>query len=146
MLEKLKQQLINDEGKRNDIYLDHLGFKTVGIGHLIIKNDPEYNLKVGDKISDERIDELYRSDINKTISDAKIVFKDWDNFQEELKLIILNMLFNLGLTRFRGFRKMIVHIENKNYKGAAIEMEDSKWFKQVPNRAKRLQSRMMSLQ
>jgi len=145
MLEKLKQQLIADEGKRNDIYLDHLGFKTVGIGHLITKSDFEFNMKVGTKITDERVNELFEKDIAKTIADAKIVFKDWKTFPEELMLIILNMLFNLGLSRFRGFRKMIVHIENKNYKAAAAEMEDSKWFKQVPNRAKRLQKRMLSL-
>ena len=53
-LEKLREQLIIDEGVKYETYLDHLSLKTCGIGHLCREDDPEYDLPLGTKISEER--------------------------------------------------------------------------------------------
>ena len=51
----LRKQLEIDEGIKHEIYLDHLGLPTFGIGHLIIEGDPEYGMEVGTEITDDRV-------------------------------------------------------------------------------------------
>ena len=144
-MEKLRQQLIIDEGVKYEVYLDHLSLKTCGIGHYIRQDEPEFDLEVGTQITEDRCTELFEEDIKSVIKDCKKVFEDWDDMDEELKLICCNMMFNLGLPRFSRFRKMINNIINKDYKKAAEEMRDSRWYRQVTNRAERLASRMEAI-
>ena len=115
---------------------------TVGCGHLITKDDEEYNCKVGKVITQERSDELFKKDIQITIDDCKKVYKDWDALPEEVKRISANMMFNLGRPRYSKFKKMIQAIKDGDWFEASVQMTDSKWYKQVPNRAKRLVERM----
>ena len=61
-LQKLQNQLIEDEGCVYEIYLDHLGLPTFGIGHLVKDNDEEKNMPVGSPISKERVDECFAKD------------------------------------------------------------------------------------
>jgi len=150
-LEKLKKQLIIDEGCKLEVYLDHLGYPTVGIGHLLTKKDPELlqyqlgkknNPNYSMKITEARCQELFLSDIANVIKDCKTLFPNFDSYAEEIKQIIANMMFNLGLTRLSKFKKFVAAITSLNYKEAAKQMADSAWSKQVPNRAKRLIDRM----
>ena len=144
-MEKLRQQLIIDEGVKYEVYLDHLSLKTCGIGHYIRQDEPEFDLEVGTQITEDRCTELFEEDIKSVIKDCKKVFEDWDDMDDELKLICCNMMFNLGLPRFSRFRKMINNIINKNYPKAAEEMRDSRWYRQVTNRAERLAKRMEAI-
>ena len=144
-IEVLKQQLIEDEGCEYEIYLDHLGYKTCGIGHLCRATDPEYNLEVGDPVSVARGNELFAEDIEKVIEDCTILYDNFYELPEEAQLIIANMMFNLGRPRLTAFRKMKAAVDDHNWIEAAIQMEDSKWAKQVPNRANRLCDRMRNI-
>jgi len=49
-LDELRKQLEIDEGVKYEIYNDHLGYPTFGIGHLILASDPEYNRPVGSAV------------------------------------------------------------------------------------------------
>jgi len=144
-MEKLRQQLIIDEGVKYEVYLDHLSLKTCGIGHYIRQDEPEFDLEVGTQITEDRCTELFEEDIKSVIKDCKKVFEDWDDMDEEVKQICANMMFNLGLPRFSKFRKTINNIISKNYKKAAEEMRDSRWYRQVTNRAERLAIRMEAI-
>ena len=144
-IEVLKQQLIEDEGCEYEIYLDHLGYKTCGIGHLCRATDPENNLEVGDPVSVERVNELFAEDIEKVLDDCTILYDNFYELPEEAQLIIANMMFNLGRPRLSAFRKMKAAVDDHNWIEAAIQMEDSKWAKQVPNRANRLCDRMRNI-
>jgi len=144
-MEKLRQQLIIDEGVKYEVYLDHLSLKTCGIGHYIRQDEPEFDLEVGTQITEDRCTELFEEDIKSVIKDCKKVFEDWDDMEEEVKQICANMMFNLGLPRFSKFRKTINNIINKDYKKAAEEMRDSRWYRQVTNRAERLAVRMEAI-
>ncbi len=53
-----------------------------------------------------------------------------------------NMAFNIGISGLFKFKKMIAAIESQDYELAAKEMLDSKWAKQVPNRANELAEQM----
>ena len=144
-MEKLRQQLIIDEGVKYSVYLDHLSLKSCGIGHYIRQDEPEFDLEVGTQITEDRCTELFEEDIKSVIKDCKKVFEDWDDMEEEVKQICANMMFNLGLPRFSKFRKTINNIINKDYKKAAEEMRDSRWYRQVTNRAERLAVRMEAI-
>jgi len=144
-IEVLKQQLIEDEGCEYEIYLDHLGYKTCGIGHLCRATDPENNLEVGDPVSVERVNELFAEDIEKVLDDCTILYDNFYELPEEAQLIIANMMFNLGRPRLSAFKKMKAAVDDHNWIEAAIQMEDSKWAKQVPNRANRLCDRMRNI-
>ena len=141
-LEILKKQLTEDEGCKYEIYLDHLGYKTFGIGHLCKATDPENDLEVGSQVSKERVDECFLNDIEKVIEDCTILYDDFYTLPDEAQLIIANMMFNLGRPRLTNFIRMRKAINEGNFAEAKIQMLDSKWAKQVPNRAERLSERM----
>ena len=142
IIDRLRVELEIDEGCKYHIYLDHLGLPTAGIGHLIKESDPEHGKPVGTVISKERVDEWFEQDIMTTIHDCKKVFDDWNAMNEEVKLIMANMMFNLGYPRFCKFRLMIQAVRDGDHIEAENQMKQSRWYKQVTNRAERLISRM----
>ena len=141
-LEQLREQLIIDEGQVNEIYNDHLGYPTFGIGHLVLESDPEHGQPVGTPVSEERVKECFEKDVESVIADCKILHDGWDGYPEEVKQVVANMMFNMGRTRLSGFRKHNAAIQSGDWKTAAVEGRDSKWYRQVTNRAERLMARL----
>jgi len=141
-VEQLRDTLKVDEGCVNSIYLDHLNLPTLGIGHLINEWDEEYGKPVGTPVSEERVNELFDKDIQITIDECEQLFGNFEDLPEEVQQILANMMFNLGRPRLSKFRKLCKAVAERNWKECAIQMEDSKWHKQVTKRADRLISRM----
>ena len=137
-IDKLREQLKIDEGVKYEIYEDHLGYATFGIGHLITDKDPEYGWPVGTKISEDRVNEVFNSDVEKFVNEAKKIFPDLDNKPESIQLVLVNMCFNLGAPRLSKFKKFIAAINDEQWIEAAVEMMDSRWAQQVGPRAIRL--------
>ena len=54
-LDKFVDEITIDEGVKHEVYLDHLGLPTVGVGHLITEWDEEYEKPVGTPVSEERV-------------------------------------------------------------------------------------------
>lgn len=144
-LKRLKIQLTSDEGCKYHIYKDSLGKLTCGIGHLITKQDAEYNLPEKTLVIAWRVIELFDDDIDKAIKACESIFPSFDLMSCELQEILVNMAFSLGQARLGEFKKMIKAIEEKNYLEAARQMKNSKWFEQLPQRAGRLVVRMKAL-
>ena len=137
-LEKLQQEIAADEGIKHEIYLDHLGLPTFGIGHLVLKSDEEHGAEVGTSVSEERVNQCFDNDVKTVIKDCKKLYKNFDVLPEEVQRIIANMMFNMGRPRLSKFKGMKRNVVEKNWNGAADEMVDSKWYRQVTNRAERL--------
>ena len=144
-LERLRQEIESDEGNVSEIYLDHLKLPTLGIGHLIKETDPEYGLPVGTPVSVECVNAYFNQDIQGTLEDCEKLYDDFYKLPEEVKLILCNMMYNLGYTRLSKFSKLKAAINEGDWEKASLEMKDSKWYKQVPNRAERLVSRMKAV-
>jgi len=89
--------------------------------------------------------EVFERDIAVTIEDCHTLYDDFDELPEEAQLIIANMMFNLGLPRLSKFRKMKESVDARDFNEAANQMVDSKWYRQVPNRAMRLVKRMRNI-
>ncbi len=144
-LAKLREELEYDEGVKYEIYNDHLGYPTFGIGHLVRSSDPEYNQPVGTPVSEDRVAEAFNNDIAVTIADCKKLYDDFEELPEEAQRIIANMLFNVGLPRLSKFVGMKRGVDARDWNAAADEMVDSRWYNQVTNRADRLVERMRAL-
>jgi len=144
-LHRLREDLEDDEGVVYEIYLDHLGYATFGIGHLVREEDPEYGWDVGTAVSEERVAEVFESDIRITIEDCERIYPDFHDLPDEPKLIIANMCFNLGYPRLSKFKGMKAAVDDRDWNRAADEMLDSRWAVQVPNRANRLIERMRNV-
>ena len=144
-LQQLRTEIEADEGNVSEIYLDHLSLPTFGIGHLIKKTDPEHGMPVGTPVSRKRINSCFDSDIQGTIEDCEKLYKGFYKLPEEVKLILCNMMYNLGYTRLSKFSKLKASIDKSDWKNASKEMYKSKWRTQVPNRAERLINRMKAV-
>ena len=142
---RLSEQLQADEGVVSEIYLDHLGLPTFGVGHLVLESDQEYGQAVGTPVDKERINECFRSDSENVVLDCKRLYPDFDELPEEVQEIIANMMFNMGRPRLSKFKGMKRGVDARDWHMAAEEMVDSKWYTQVTNRAERLVERMRSI-
>ena len=144
-IEQLRKELEVDEGVKYEIYNDHLGYPTFGIGHLVRDTDPEAGASLGTPVSEDRVIEAFNQDVETVLSDCNILYDDFGDLPEEDQLIIANMMFNLGRPRLSKFKNMKVAVIERDWNKAADEMVDSAWYRQVPNRAGRLVTRMKAL-
>ena len=142
---RLSEQLQADEGVVSEIYLDHLGLPTFGVGHLVLESDQEYGQAVGTPVDKERINECFRSDLENVVLDCKRLYPDFDELPDEAQEIIANMMFNMGRPRLSKFKGMKRGVDARDWHMAAEEMVDSKWYTQVTNRAERLVERMREI-
>ncbi|MGL4521477.1 MAG: glycoside hydrolase family protein [Bacilli bacterium] len=150
----IEEMLRRDEGVRVSVYWDHLGYPTIGIGHLILfkktKNSAEINKalseQIGRKVTDGRITDqevsvLFAKDVAKVKSDivrnAKVgpVYATLDDCR---KMAIENMSFQMGVGGVAKFNQMLIALARKEWAAAQRAMLDSTWAKQTPGRANRV--------
>ena len=143
-LAKTRQDIERDEGVLYEIYVCPLGHLTFGVGHLIRLGDPEHGMPAGTPVSRARVEEAFDNDLRDVLTDLKRLFgeEQWHVFPGEVKSILINMCFNLGVTRLGKFKKALTAIKDQDYVTAAVEMRDSLWYQQVTKRAERLARRM----
>jgi lysozyme len=117
-------QLKRHEGFRDRVYLDSEGVPTIGYGHALI---------VGSKIPKEACDIIFNHDVAVSIGEYESLGLKISN--PARKFALINMIFNIGLTAFLGFTKMVRAIEYDDWDLVSNEALDSKWAKQVGQRA-----------
>ena len=145
-IDKLREQLKIDEGCVYEIYNDHLGYTTFGIGHLVRESDPEHGSPLGTAVSERRVIEAFADDVDSVLRDCAILYSDFHNLPEEVQQIVANMMFNLGRPRLSKFAGMKRGVDARDWDSAADEMVDSRWYRQVGRRAERLVDRMRDVE
>ena len=142
--EQVYNQLKIDEGIVYEIYNDHLGYPTFGVGHLILESDEEFGRPVGTPIDEERVRSCFEQDLDIAIGECSALYGEGDfgKLPDEVQQILVNMMFIMGRTRLSKFKKMHAAILESNWKEAAKEGRDSRWYRQVTNRAERLMKRL----
>ena len=120
------------EGYSATVYLDHLGKETIGVGFLVS------TLELDEDVCDIILQRL----LTKKEAEVNNRFGWYDGLPQEVKDIVINMVYQLGLTGFSKFKKTIHYISEHRWTAVSIEMLDSLWAKQTPNRAKELSKRM----
>ena len=144
-----KAEIKRHEGEVLEIYIDSLGYKTLGVGHLCQPNDIEYDWEVGTPVSQEVVDAYYEMDFRKHYYEAVNVFGDekgFNNLPDDIQRVLVNMAFNLGGTRLSKFRNMLQACREHDWNRMAAEMQDSRWFHQVGRRSLELQNVVLSQQ
>jgi lysozyme len=134
-IERLKKQVIANEGIRKTAYKDTLNNWTIGVGHLIKLPDEEY--LIDKELTDLEVDQIFVTDLNQAIDDAR-KFIDADSIPDEAFEVVVDMAFNLGLPKLMAFQNFQQALRDKDFVKASFEMLDSLWAKQLPNRSKRL--------
>ena len=142
-MDRLLKSVKEHEGYRNKVYLDSLGKRTVGVGHLCVEDfwedDKEYEEKF--------LLTILEHDLKSAIKSAEELCSDCPDLDDLAKELIVEMVFQLGKTgvsKFRNMWKALQH-DPPNYERASLEMLDSRWASQTPNRAKKMSDHMRSL-
>jgi len=144
-LEQFREQLEIDEGVKYEVYNDHLGYATFGVGHLVLESDPEYGDPIGAPVSESRVVEAFEQDCENVLRDCNILYEDFGDLPEEAQQVIANMMFNMGRPRLSKFKGMKRGVDSRDWNAAADEMVDSAWYRQVTKRADRLVERIRAL-
>tara|TARA_B100000214_G_scaffold328866_1_gene268242 strand:+ start:2343 stop:2762 length:420 start_codon:yes stop_codon:yes gene_type:complete len=126
-MDKLIEQLKRHEGVKTHVYKDINGLEHIGAGRNISAS--------GMGLSHEEIDYLLSNDILRCIKELSAEYSWFGNLDEIRQEAIINIFFNLGATKYRGFKKANAAMEAADYKLAATEFLDSKWARQVGSRA-----------
>ena len=141
--QRVFDQLCIDEGVKYEIYHDHLGYPTFGVGHLIVKDDPEYGEPVGTPVSEERVWEAFEKDLDTAHKECVALYlAKFDVWPEVVQEVLVNMMFNMGRTRLSKFKNFRAALDANDWARAAVEGRDSLWYRQVTNRAERLMTRL----
>ena len=145
--EEVYEQLKIDEGVKYEIYNDHLGYATFGIGHLVLETDPEHGSDIGTPVSEERVKECFEKDLSTAIEECYALYGEgtFDDFPDTVQQVVVNMMFNMGRTRLSKFKNFTAALEEGDWARAAVEGRDSRWHKQVTNRAERLMVRLENI-
>ena len=125
---KLIEELKRDEGVKLFPYKCSANKLTIGVGRNIEERG----------ITEDEANYLLINDLTMCVEEVESIFTWYPYLTDSRKRVIVNMVFNLGLSRFLNFKKFIDAMEQKDYETAGKEMLDSKWAKQVGDRAKRL--------
>ena len=142
--EAVYNQLKIDEGVEYEIYEDHLGYPTFGVGHLILESDEEFGRPVGTPVTEERVRACFERDLDTSIGECRTLYGEgiFRDLPDEVQQILVNMMFIMGRPRLSGFKKFNAAIEAGDWTEAAKEGRDSRWYDQVTNRAERLMVRL----
>ena len=142
-MKRLLKSVKKHEGYRNKVYLDSLGKRTVGVGHLCVEDFWEDNKEYEEKF----LLTILEHDLKSAIKSAERLCSNCPALDDLAKETIIEMVFQLGETGVSKFRNMWKALEHDppNYEQASIEMLDSRWAKQTPGRAKEMSEHMRSL-
>lgn len=131
-MEKLIDMLKRHEGVRSTVYLCSAGYETIGVGRNISSS--------GMGLSDDEVNYLLENDIERVIKELSTEYPWFNSLDDVRKDAMIDISFNLGATRLRGFKRALAAMEAADYKTASKEFLDSKWSRDVKGRAHELAS------
>lgn len=149
IIASIKDRVIKHEDSRPSVYPDSEGIPTVGIGFNLTRPDAAAQLKkVGanfekimagkSSLTQEQINALFFTDLAQAKVSAQALVPNMPTLPPQVQGVLTEMSFNMGMPRLSGFKKFLSHIQNKDFLAASQEMINSKWAKQVGDRAKTL--------
>ena len=152
---RLLNELKKDEGWSPVPYTDSLGYGTVGYGTLLPLTEDEIQQLVSLRVngSPESLFPLHPVEgefllvnrLDENVSDLLRAKPEIQNYPKEVQEVLYNMAYNLGAPKLLQFRKMFAALDRGDYQAAAKEMQNSRWYRQVGNRARRLVNKMLSV-
>lgn len=114
-----------DEGFVGVQYDDSLGIPTIGFGTRLPLSQDEAEMLLKHRLQDK---------VASIVKEKPIIAQ----LSEPRQKVIANMVYQMGVGGVLKFKNMWAAIEREDYEKAAFEMLQSRWYKQTPNRAKKL--------
>lgn len=134
-MQKIFDDIKKHEGFKAKVYKCTEGYETIG-----------YGFAIKDLIMDEDIADLILMKKLHTLLERVIIAFPWfKDIEDDAKEVVINMCYQLGLKGFSKFKKTIYLLETEQYEDASVEMLDSLWAKQTPNRAKELSEKIRGI-
>lgn len=130
--QRLFTQLRLHEGVEHKPYKCTAGYLTIGVGRNIEERG----------LSDDEIDYILNNDVNIATDELVDTFDWYSDLDDVRQRVVVDMVFNLGMPRFKQFKNMIAAIEAGDWMEASNQMMDSRWAQQVGLRASRLAEMM----
>lgn len=130
---QLIEELKVDEGQVLTLYKCSAGKNTIGVGRNLDDRG----------ITADEASYLLSNDIDICIDELEVVFPWFSTLSDARQRVVINMCFNLGLTRLLGFKKFLAAMETGDWETAGAEMLDSNWSKQVGDRSIRLRDLLL---
>ena len=136
-------RILGNEGFRPDIYKDTMNRNTVGFGFNI--DDPTVRKLIPqDILSGQRLMnrtealDIHSQLTKRAFEDARSFVGDetFSSLSTAQRTALTDMAYNLGLTSLNTFDNLRSALQSGNFEQAALEVLDSKYAKQVPNRAR----------
>lgn len=137
-LEKTKEAIKKEEGFRMETYYCTEGHLTGGYGHKMLEGEEVPKDKAG-------WDKLFERDFARAVTGAEDLLMMCPNIDETARNIVVEMVYQMGAYGVSKFKGMLKALQDEDYKQASVEMLDSRWAKQTPNRAKRMAERMANI-
>ena len=128
MTDKIIEMLRLHEGVEQYVYTDHLGYETIGVGRCIRKN-------VGLGLSDDEINYLLSNDVDRCVKELGASFSWFSALNEARRDAMINLCFQLGLTKLLKFKNFLASMQEGDYEAASTHLLDSLYARQTPARA-----------
>ena len=132
--QSLRRRIKKNEGFSIKPYKDQLGFSTIGYGHLILSNEKDLIVK---KTNKSDLEKIFINDFNIALNGFNINLKPLTSNIKDSELLI-EMVFQMGIKKVLKFKKLLKHIRKGNKYTVCFEMMNSLWYKQTPQRVKKL--------
>lgn len=134
-LKSIVKDIKKHEGFEPKVYKCTEGYDTIG-----------YGFAIKDLVLDEDVaDLILMKKLHKLLQRILVAFPWFKDVDDTAKAVIVNMCYQLGLSGFSKFKKTIYLLETEQYEEASVEMLDSLWAKQTPNRARELSETLRSI-
>lgn len=127
MSDQLREMLKRHEGVRNAVYVCSEGYETIGVGRNISES--------GLGLSDDEVNYLLDNDIERVKTELSDEYFWFGALSEARQDAMIDISFNLGQTRLRGFKNALAAMEVEDFEEAADEFMNSRWAEQVKSRA-----------
>lgn len=134
------------EGLRLLVYKDTIGKHTIGYGFNLDAQGAkaicnlcglDYDALLAGTVdlTEDQADAIFAHQLDVVETQAGMTFKNFEAMPEKVQAVIADLIFNMGWGGFQGFHQTIAALKAGDWKGAAEDLTNSLWFKQVGVRA-----------
>ena len=137
-IEQTKEAVKKEEGYRLETYKCTEGHLTGGYGHKMLKGETPPTDHAGWL-------KIFERDFARAMTGADDLLMLCPNIHETARHIVVEMVYQMGSYGVSRFKKFLQALQDSDYKEASVQMLDSRWAKQTPNRANRMSERMANI-
>ena len=137
-IEQTKEAVKKEEGFRLETYKCTEGHLTGGYGHKMLEGEVPPTDHAGWL-------KIFERDFARAMTGAEDLLMLCPNIHETARHIVVEMVYQMGAYGVSRFKKFLQALQDSDYKEASVQMLDSRWAKQTPNRANRMSERMANI-